>query len=162
MSGSMANILVKDDTNTTAIEYTLVPVTDTPIPLWRTKVADVPLEGQLRLSMSEEKLKSGGYKRSMKLEVPVLETLGTAGTAAGYQAPPKVAYVETFIVTSFSSSRATQANRANAYRILHGIMAGAFSTTAGGELSNVNAAGLYKTYTARPAIGFFIDGDLPF
>lgn len=156
-----ANILVKDDA-ATPVEYTFIPVTDkNGLPFWRTNVANVPFEGQMRLWMSEELLKSGDYKRTMKLEVPVMETLGTAGTSAGYQAAPKVAYVETHIWTSYSSRRSTQADRANSFRIAHGIAGGAYSTTGGGTLVNTAAGDVFKGLTARPAVGLFIDGVIP-
>lgn len=78
---AMTNILVKDDTVTTPVEFTLVPITDTPVPLWRAGVAGVPIDGQLRLWMSTEKTKSGDYKITVKLESPTMETLGASGTS---------------------------------------------------------------------------------
>jgi hypothetical protein len=71
-------------------------VTDTPYPVWRAALADVPLSGQPRLTFSIDPVKSGS-KVTAKLEVPVMESLGTAGSAAGYVAPAKIAYVTTCI-----------------------------------------------------------------
>jgi len=138
--GAMTNLLVKDDTTTTPVEFTLIPVTDTPSPYWRAAVANVPVDGQPKLTLSQERVKSGDYKVTAKLEVPVLETLGASGTSAGYVAPPAVAYVTTCIFTMFASARSTVADRANALRMAVGILQGASSTTATGTLAN-NAAG---------------------
>lgn len=139
--GAMTNLLVKDDVPT---EYTFIPVTDTPQPFWRTAIAGVPLEGQMRSTWSQEQLKNGSWRMSIKTEVPVMETLGASGTSAGYVAPPKVAYVTTVIMTLFADRRSTIADRANAVKIAAGILAGASSTTATGVLNNTSAADTYK------------------
>lgn len=141
--GAMTNILVKDDA-TSPIEITLIPITDTPIPFWRGNVAGVPLEGQVRLYMSVEKLKSGAYKVTRKLEVPVMETLGASGTSAGYVAPPKVAYVNTSIHTMFIDARSVLADRANLLKLALGVDQGASSTTATGVLANTAAGDAFK------------------
>jgi len=157
---AMTNILVKDDTTTTPVEYTFYPVTDTPIPYWRTRIAGVPLEGQMRLWISEEQVKSGAYKRTAKLEVPVMETLGASGTSAGYVAPPKVAYVDTCITTMFVDPRSTQADRANALKLGIGLNQGASSTTATGILSNTAAGDAWKN-SVLPLVSFFVNGEIP-
>jgi len=157
---AMTNILVKDDTTTTPVEYTFYPVTDTPIPYWRTRIAGVPLEGQMRLWISEEQVKSGAYKRTAKLEVPVMETLGASGSSAGYVAPPKVAYVDTLISTMFADPRSTQADRANVLKLGIGLNQGASSTTATGILSNTAAGDAWKNSTL-PLPSFFVNGEIP-
>lgn len=90
-----------------------------------------------------------------------METLGTAGTSAGYQAAPKVAYVETQIHTCFSHARSTQADRANSLKMSVGILQGASSTTAAGSLSQASAGDLWKGATANPAPNFLINGVIP-
>lgn len=139
---AMTNLLVKDDGTPT--EFTLVPVTDTPFPLWRAAVSGVPVDGQPRLTFSIEKVKSGDYKATAKLEVPVMETLGASGTSAGYVAPPATAYVVTGIVTMFAPSRSTIADRANLLRMLAGVVQGASSATNTGILANNAAASAWK------------------
>lgn len=139
---AMTNILVKDDAGTPK-EFTLYPITDTPIPLWRGSDASTPLEGQPRLSGSAEKMKNGAYKITAKLEIPVMETLGASGTSAGYVAPPKVAYVNTGIITLFCDKRSTTQDRANLLKMLIGIAQGASSTTATGVLSQTAAGGAF-------------------
>jgi hypothetical protein len=139
---AMTNLLVKDDGTPT--EFTLVPVTDTPFPFWRASVANVPVDGQIRLTLSQERVKSGDYKVTVKLEVPVLETLGASGTSAGYVAPPAVAYTNVAFVTLFCPARSTTADRANLLRMIIGIVQGASSTTNTGTLANNAAADAWK------------------
>jgi len=143
----MANFLVKDDAATPK-EWTFVPITDTPIPFWRTNDPALSIDGQLRLFFSEEKLKSGGYKLSAKLEVPVMETLGTAGAATGYVAPQKVAYVNTAFLTLFIDKRSTSSDRANLTKLILGIAQGATSVTATGTLNQAAAGGAFLASVA--------------
>jgi len=140
---AMTNILVKDDTVTTPVEFTLIPITDNPDPMWRASVSGVPIDGQVRLTLSSNQTKNGSYKMTVKLEVPVLETLGASGTSAGYVAPPKVAYVNTAIFTMFSDRRSTTQNRADLLKMTLGILQGASSTTATGVLANTSAGNAF-------------------
>lgn len=157
---AMANILVKDDSNP-LVEFTLVPVSDNP-PLWRTQLAGVPANGQISVTqLANEQLPSGDYRRVMKLEVPVMETLGTAGTSAGYQAAPKVAYVEKITISHVSPSRSVVADNANALKLAIGLIAGAGSTTAAGTLDGTSAADAVKGH-AGPMTRFFVYGDNAF
>jgi hypothetical protein len=139
----MTNLLVKDDV--TIQEFTLIPVTDTPNPLWRASVSNVPVDGQVRLNLSQERVKSGDYKVTAKLEVPVMETLGASGTSAGYVAPPSVAYVMVGIATLFAPARSTNGDRANVLKMLVGLLQGASSTTATGILNNANGTNVWGT-----------------
>lgn len=145
--GAQTNLLVKDDA-TSPVEYTFIPVTDTPIPFWRTSIANVPLEGQMRLYVSAEQLKGGQTKVTAKLEVPVMETLGASGTSAGYVAPPKVAYVNQFFATGIFDKRSTISDRANLLKIGVGLIQGATSVTATGTLANTAAGDAWKNSTA--------------
>jgi len=139
---TMTNILVKDDA-ATPTEFTLIPVTDTPNPVWRGTVANVPLAGQIRLTVSEDPIKNGGVKITAKLEVPTMETLGASGTSAGYVAPPKVAYVTPFIFTMFADGRSTSQDRANGLKMIIGILQGASSTSGTGTLANTSAGSAF-------------------
>lgn len=149
----MTNLLVKDDANP-LVELTFVPITDTPEPLWRTQLANVPFEGQMTLRQSIVKQKNGSYKITAKLEVPVMETLGASGTSAGYVAPPKVAYINPIIVTMFADKRSTIADRANMFKLMLGLLAGASSTTATGTLNGASAADAVKNSTAAMPLLF--------
>lgn len=143
---ALTNILIKDDANP-LVEFTLVPISDDP-PTYRASVAGVPLNGQPRLTlMDPEVQKSGDLKITAKLELPVMETLGASGTSAGYVAPPKVAYVNTAIFTVFASSRSTNADRANLFKMMVGFLQGASATTATGILANTAAADAWKNST---------------
>lgn len=157
--GAMTNMLVKDDA-TVPVEITLVPVTDTPNPLYRGQLAGVPFEGQPKLTVTSEKVNSGAYKHTAKLEVPVMETLGASGTSAGYVAPPKVAYVNTAIFTMFADGRSTQADRANLLKLAIGLLQGASDVTATGTLSNTAAGDAWKNST-KPLPLLFVNGILP-
>lgn len=157
--GAMTNILVKDDA-ATPTELTLIPITDTPNPLWRGNMAGVPLEGQLRVTATQELLKNGSYRIVLKTEVPVMETLGAFGTMAGYTAPPKVAYVDTVIMTMFADRRSTTADRANLLKIAVGLVQGASATTATGILSNTAAGDVWKN-SVHPFPLHFIGAVLP-
>lgn len=157
--GQMTNLLVKDDA-TAPIEMTLVPITDTPAPLYRGQLANVPLEGQPRYTLAQEKLSNGGFRMSAKLEVPVMETLGASGTSAGYVAPPKVAYVNTVIITLFADKRSTIADRANAMKLAVGLAQGASATTATGVLANTAAGDAWKN-SVLPIPQHFIGAILP-
>jgi hypothetical protein len=152
---AMTNLLVKDDTVTTPVEFTFVPVSDTPNPNWRAAVANVPLNGQPRITLVETVLKNGGVKMSVKLESPVLETLGASGTSAGYVAPPKVAYVTTCIFTMFADGRSTSQDRANAIRMLVGVMQGASATTNTGVLAQSSAGNAFVNSTL-PIVQAFV------
>ena len=134
---AMTNLLVKDDT-ATPVEFTLQPITDTPVPFWRASVTGVPVDGQPRLTASIDKV-SNGWKATVKLEVPVQETLGASGTSAGYVAPPKTAYVTTAILSMFVDKRSTSTDRINTLRMIVGILQGASSTTATGILTQATA-----------------------
>lgn len=150
---AMTNLLVKDDAATIK-EWTLVPVTDTPFPQWRANDAALPLEAQPRYSEVVEVLKSGDYKITAKLELPVLETLGASGTALGYVAAPKVAYVTTVITTMFASKRSSIADRANALKMSTGVLQGASSTTATGVLNQASAASAFATSVLPGPLSF--------
>jgi len=144
---AMTNLLVKDDANP-LVEQTLVPITDTPEPFWRSQMAGVPFEGQIRLTQSVVQQKNGSHKITAKLEVPVMETLGASGTSFGYVAPSKVAYVSTAILTMFADKRSTIADRSNCLKMMIGLIAGASSTTATGTINGASAADVVKNSTA--------------
>jgi hypothetical protein len=104
---TMSNILIKDDSNPLQ-ELTLIPIKGDR-PKWRAQVAGVPIDAQVTVElMVNEKLADGNYKRVVKLEVPVLETLGTAGTSAGYVAQQKVAFRTPYTLSTIQNQRAAE------------------------------------------------------
>lgn len=153
----MANLLIKDDANP-LVEYTLVPVANAR-PKWRAQVAGVPLDGQITVEqLVNQQLPDGNYRRVLKLEVPVMETLGASGTAAGYVAAPKVAYKIPMTLTLVQNQRAVTADMANALKFLLGLLAGASSTTATGTLNGASAADAVKNSTG-PITRFVVYGE---
>ncbi len=155
--GAMANVLVKDDANP-LVEFTLIPVTNAR-PKWRAQVSGVPVDGQITVEqLANEKLADGSYRRVLKLEVPEMETLGTAGTSAGYVAPQKVAFRTPYTVTTIQNGRATTASMANALKILLGLLGGASSTTGTGTLNGTSAADAVKNGTG-PMTRFMVYGE---
>lgn len=156
---AMTNLLIKDD-QATPLELTFIPITDNPSPFWRAPQGGVPIDGAPRLTLSSEKLKSGGYKRTQKTEVPVMETLGASGTSAGYVAPQKVAYTNVMITSMFVDTRSTYADAANLLKIHKAFMDGASSTTATGTLDNTAAGQAYYN-SNLPGPQFFVYGTTP-
>jgi len=158
---AMTNLVVNDDTSTATVQITFNPITDTPDPFWRAGIAGVPLDGQPRVTASWKRLKNGNYKASMKLEVPVMETLGASGASSGYVAPPKVAYVNTIITSLFADKRSTISDRANVTKMGAALLAGA-NATAGTFISpNTATSDLWKGASNAPITQLFINGLVP-
>jgi hypothetical protein len=155
----MNNILLQDDTDTTR---TLLPVTNANQNLvWRGNEAGVPDFGQIRLTETWEKLKSGDWRLSAKLEVPVLETIGSA-SSSGYVAAPKVAYVMVGIFTMFAPARSTIADRANVYRMLTHAISGATHVADNQLLASTAAADGFKNVASSSSVPYgFINLVMP-
>jgi len=154
---AMANVLIKDDSNP-LVEFTLVPISNSR-PKWRAQVSGVPVDGQITVEqLVNEKLANGAYRRVLKLEVPELETLGTAGTSAGYVAPQKVAFVTPITVSMIANPRSTTASMANALKLMIGLLAGATATTATGTMNGASAADVVKN-SAAPMPRFLVYGE---
>lgn len=151
---AMTNLIVKDDASTPKA-WTFIPITDTPDPFWRTNDLTLALEAQPRYTASSRKMKNGDYKISAKLELPVMETIGTAGASTGYLAPAKVAHTLTFIGTMFSSKRATAQDKANCLRMATAMMQGATSVVDTGTLAN-NALGNIWSASAAPITQLYV------
>lgn len=110
----MANIVAYDGA-ATPVAHTLLPVSVTRekskvTALWRESLAGVPVYAQVRCSMTLELLKSGVYKVTRRVEVPIQEVV-TGSNSAGYSAAPKVAYVNTDENTGFFHERSDAAGR---------------------------------------------------
>jgi hypothetical protein len=154
---AMTNILVKDDSNP-LVEITLVPITNNR-PKWRAQVAGVPLDGQVTVELlANTLLADGNNRRVLKLEVPVMETLGASGTSAGYVAPAKVAYKIPVTLTMVVNQRAVIADTANAVKFILSLIAGASSVTESGTLNGASAANAVKSGTG-PFTRFLVYGE---
>jgi hypothetical protein len=154
---SATNILVKDDSNP-LVEYTLVPIRGDR-PTWRAQVAGVPLNGQITVEqLANDYLPDGNTRRVLKLNVPVMETLGASGTSAGYVAPQKVAYTTPVTISLVANQRSSIADIANAVKMALGLIGGASSTTATGTLNGASAADAVKNGTG-PFTRFLVYGE---
>jgi len=128
---SIANIVAFDGA-ATPVSHTLVPdsVTrekDEVTALWVEKLAGVPEAAQVRFTMKRKKLGSGVVRVAFRTEVPVMEAIG-AQNAAGYTAPPRVAYIDTEESVFYASERSTATGR-KLCRWLHQNIMGNVTTT---------------------------------
>lgn len=94
---------------------------------WGERLASVPLDAQVRARMDRRTLKSGVQQVSLTVSVPVMESV-SGQNAAGYTAPPKVAYVDTIKVTGYFSSRSTIAGRRLVRQLAANILNGLATT----------------------------------
>lgn len=116
-----ANITVFDGAGT-PVSHTLVAISITKEngtikALWRENAAGVPIDAQIRASMSLFQRNSGMYQADLLVEVPVQETIG-AQNAAGYTAAPKVAYVNSYKCQGVFNPRSDVTGRRLARQIL--------------------------------------------
>ncbi len=117
----MANITVFDGA-ATPVSHTLVPVSvtrekDIVAALWREQLAALPVYAQVAFSTKLQKLPSGVWKAEARVEVPVMESV-SGQNASGYTAAPKVAYVNTLVLTGYFHERSTIAERRLAKQLM--------------------------------------------
>lgn len=91
--------IVAFDGAATPVSHTLLPVSVAKekgkvTALWREAATGVPLNAQVRTTMTLEQLQSKVYRVTSRVEVPVQEVI-TGSNSAGYSAAPKVAFVDT-------------------------------------------------------------------
>lgn len=113
---AQANIIAFDGA-ATPVSHTLVPVNSAVDPkdnaltaTWREALTTVPLYAQIQCVMKQTKLKSGVWRVSTTVSVPVMESV-SGQNSAGYTAAQKVAYVNTVVITGYYHERATIAER---------------------------------------------------
>jgi len=124
----MANIanIVAFDGAATPVSHTLVPidvsrVKNKVMANWREQIPSLPVYAQIRASSVQEVLPSGIVKSEVKVVVPVMEAIN-AQNALGYTAAPKVAYEDTYALTSFSHPRSNITGRRLARQLLINIL----------------------------------------
>lgn len=122
---AIANITVYDGASIPVL-HTLVPISVTRNKgvveaLWREQLASVPTSAQVRATARIEQLKSGVYKTECRVVVPVMESV-SGQNAAGYTAPPKVAYENTIVTTGFFHDRSDIAGRRLAKQIMANLL----------------------------------------
>lgn len=111
---AIANIVAYDGA-ATPVAHTLVPVSvsrekSKVTAIWREALAGVPVYAQVRTTMTLELLKSGVYRLTSRVEVPVQEVV-TGSNSAGYSAAPKVAYINTTETVGLYHERSDVAGR---------------------------------------------------
>lgn len=110
-----ANITVFDGA-ATPVSHTLVPEGIERLPdgtikaVWKESLAGVPDYAQIRFTQTKKKLPSGVFRIAGRVEVPVMESI-SGQNAAGYTAPPKVAYVDTYESVEYAHERSVIAGR---------------------------------------------------
>ncbi len=129
--GAIANITVFDGAST-PVSHTLYAISIAREgkkikALWREVSAAVPTEAQITVEMTSERLASGVLVQSMRTLVPVMESV-SGQNAAGYTAAPKVAFVDTFVTTSYQHPRSTQTSR-RITRMIHVNLSNNVSTS---------------------------------
>jgi len=77
---------------------------------WREQLATVPTYAQCVYTQLLRKLRSGVFWACVRVEVPVLEQ-ASGQNAAGYTAPPKVAYVDRSEFVQWIHPRSTETTR---------------------------------------------------
>lgn len=88
---------------------------------WRENASGVPIDAQMRATMTLQQRNSGIYQADVLVEVPVMETVG-AQNSAGYTAAPKVAYVNTLRCTGLFHPRSDVNGRRLARQILVNLL----------------------------------------
>lgn len=112
---AMANIVVFDGA-ATPVTHTLVPL-DTYlekdgslVARYREAIVSLPDEAQISAILKKKVLPSGVVVKEVRVNVPVMESVA-GQNAAGYTAAPKVAFVDTTVITVYSSPRSTLTSR---------------------------------------------------
>jgi len=80
------------------------------IAIWREQNTALPFAAQGVITFKKRKLPSGVWRVSCRVEIPVMESV-SGQNAAGYTAPPKVAYVDTDESVGFFDERGTPVSR---------------------------------------------------
>lgn len=111
---AMANIVVFDGA-ATPVSHTLVPISvtrekNTVVAEYREQLASLPVEAQVRATITKSVLSGGVIRTQSRFEVPVMEAIGSQN-AAGYTAAPKVAYVDTTDLVTYAHPRSTLTGR---------------------------------------------------
>lgn len=127
----IANITVYDGA-ATPVAHTLVAEgvnTEKGITVaeWREQIASLPTEAQISATVRKKKLPTGVIQVEARVSVPVMESV-SGSNAAGYTAAPKVAYVDTYVLSGYQHPRSTITSRRLARQIMANLL-GAISTS---------------------------------
>lgn len=127
----MANLIAFDGAST-PVSHTLVPISqevvgNEKIAVYREGLSSLPVYAQVSATVRIKKMQSGVYRTSVRVEVPVMEAVGTVN-AAGYTSPPKVAYVNTVDAAGYFHERSTIEQRRLARQLAVNILNGIATT----------------------------------
>lgn len=129
--------------NITAFDGALTPVSHTFVAAsvsrvgketsatYKEAIESIPDEAQSRVTIKLTKLGSGVNRTSVRVELPVMESVSGVNSA-GYTAAPKVAYVDTVEVIGFFSPRSTVTGRRTARQLAMNI-AGSIAASVSAE-----------------------------
>ncbi len=122
---AQANIVAYDGAGTPVL-HTFTPVEafrelDVLVSSWRENLTSVPVYACPKVTSRLIRQKSGVYRASVRVEIPVMEAVLNQN-AAGYTAPPKVAHVVTQEWVGYYHERSTQADRKLGRQLLINIL----------------------------------------
>lgn len=124
---NMDNLLLKRDDGT---DVTYYPISDRPILQWRTNVSGVSVEGQARVEIQTEDMKSGKTRANMKIVQPIMAVIPSGSVnAAGIQAAPTVVDEDAISITFYAGKQGSNETRADLVRQAAHLLSGAGSTT---------------------------------
>lgn len=111
---AIANIAVYDGAATPVL-HTLKPISVTrengvTEALYREDISTLPTEAQVSCTLRQKTLASGVIQSELRVNVPVMESV-SGQNAAGYTAAPKVAYVDSVVMTGYQHPRSTITSR---------------------------------------------------
>lgn len=96
---------------------------------WRELLAAVPLGASPRITSFEKTLRNGYQRVEIRAEIPVMESIA-GQNAAGYTAPPKIAFVDQVSFVGYFSPRSAPANRRLAKQIIANMLNNISTTVA--------------------------------
>lgn len=112
---------------------------------YKEATAGVPDYAQGKVTISHRKLGSGVNRVSVRVEIPVMESV-SGQNASGYTAAPKVAYVDTVEQTGFFHERSVIAGRRSVRQLCTNIMGNV--TTSVAAATSGPASELFDTLIA--------------
>jgi len=147
----MDNLLLKKDDGT---DVTFYPVSDRPILSWRTNVSGVAPDGQARVEIQHEEMKSGKIRANLKIVQPIMAVIPSGSVnAAGIQAAPTVVDEDAISITFYAGKQGSNETRADLARMAAHLLSGAGATSAQVvAVSAVTADLVRDVANTRPAL----------
>lgn len=88
---------------------------------WRELLVSVPLGATPRITTFAKTLRNGVERIEMRVEIPVMESI-SGQNAAGYTAPPKIAFVDQVSFVGYFSPRSAPGNRRLAKQFIANLL----------------------------------------